>query len=165
MSRAQITLLEQRRLQAQVLQPLFAVLEEELGREPALALLSRAVERAALQAGRQAASQAPAGQPCLEHFATLVRKMAAGDALELEDLTLEDRRLSYRVRRCRYLETYAAMGLDPELAYTISCHRDEPFARGYHPGLRMQRPACLGRGDPECRFVFTWEEDRDHSSA
>ena len=161
MSQPQITLLEQRRLQAQVLAPLFAVLCEELGREHALALLGRAMERAALQAGRQAADQAPGG-PSLEHFATLVQKMAAGDALELEGLTLEGRRLSYRVRRCRYLEVYAEMGLDPELAYTISCHRDQPFARGYHPGLTMQRPACLGRGDPECRFVFTWAESTGH---
>jgi hypothetical protein len=160
MSQPSITLLEQRRLQAQVLEPLFVVLCEELGRGRALALLGRAIERAALQAGRQAASQDPGG-PNLEHFATLVRGMAAGGALELEGPTLEGRHLSYRVRRCRYLEMYAEMGLDPELAYTISCHRDEPFARGYHPGLHMQRPACLGRGDPECRFVFTWEEGKD----
>ncbi len=154
-----MSLLQRRRLEAGVFKLVFAVLAEDWGRETALQVIGRAVEGDARTAGEDFAAQAPGG-PSLEHFATILERLGQGGALELDQVELVPGRFSYRVTRCRYLEQYAEMGIDRELAYALSCRRDAAFARGYHPALVMERDSTLAQGRSQCRFVYTWRPAR-----
>ena len=156
MQKSQVPPLVQRELQAEVLGPVYEVLAERLGREEALAIIRAAMARVAEEAGRRAAAAAPDG-PSLAHFAACMQGLAmGGEALEMSKPQVQGETLTYTVSRCAYLERYQAMGLPLELGYAISCSRDGAFARGYHPGLVMERAACIGRGDGRCRFRFVW---------
>ncbi len=156
MQKTEVSPLIQRQLQAEVLGPVFEALARRLGRDEALDIIKEAMAGAATAAGRKAAAGAPAG-PSLEHFAQCMQFMAmSGQALEISGLAIKDGVLSYKVARCAYLESYQAMGLPLELGFAMSCVRDGAFAKAYHPGLAMERPACIGRGDSWCEFRFTW---------
>jgi hypothetical protein len=156
MKKTDVSPLIQRELQAEVLGPVFQVLAGRLGREQALDVIREAMTAAAFEAGQKAASAAPDG-PCLEHFAQCMQTLAmGGKALQIQDMLIKSNQLTYRVNRCAYLDRYSQMGLPRELGYAISCVRDGAFARGYHAGLKMERPACIGRGDSKCEFLFTW---------
>jgi hypothetical protein len=79
-----------------------------------------------------------------------------GRALEISGLAVRDGVLTYKVSRCAYLERYQEMGLPLELGYAMSCARDGAFAWGYHAGLTMERPSCIGQGGSGCEFRFIW---------
>jgi hypothetical protein len=156
MKKSEVAPLIQRELQAEVLRPVFEALARRLGRDEALAVIKEAMADAAAEAGRQAAQSAPDG-PSLEHFAGRMRALSMdGQALEINGLAIKDHVLTYKVSRCGYLERYQEMGLPLELGFAISCARDGAFAWGYHAGLTMERPACIGQGASQCRFRFTW---------
>lgn len=156
MKKKDVPPLIQRELQAEVLGPVFEVLAGRLDKEQAVDVIKEAMAAAAFEAGSKAASAAPEG-PCLEHFAQCMRTLSmGGKALRIEKMEIKGNRLTYQVSRCAYLERYAGMGLPRELGHAISCARDGAFARGYHAGLKMERPACIGRGDTKCEFLFTW---------
>jgi len=149
--------LQRRRLEAGVFKLVFEVLVDMQGRHVALEAIGRAVEKDARAAGASFAAQAPHG-PSLEHFATILDRLSQGGALELDQVELDSGRFAYRVTRCRYLEQYAGMGIDRELAYTLSCRRDAAFAQGYHPALVMERDSTLAQDQGQCRFVYTWRQ-------
>ncbi len=157
-SQPAISLLQRRRAQAELVARVYDVLQAEHGRQAALETIAAAVEADARAAGKAFAAQAPAG-PCLAHFATVLEVLGAGgQGLELADVEQGGDRFTYRVTRCGYLEMYAAMGIDPELAYALSCGRDYAFAMGYHPRLKLERPRTLGRGDHDCLFNYVWAD-------
>lgn len=150
-----IPLLPRRRIEAEILARVYRVLCPQVGPEKALTVIRSAVEGAAEAAGREFAAAAPEG-PCLAHFATVLDRWREGNALEIEDLRLRERELSFRVTRCAYAELYRSMGLSGKLAHTLSCSRDAAFARGYHPNLRMDREGTIVEGFGACRFRFLW---------
>lgn len=132
-------------------------LEREVGPVRALAILREAIESDARDAGAAFARLAPAG-PCLEHFATVLDRWREGGALSIADAALEKNTLAFTVTGCAYARAYMDMGLDPELGFTLSCTRDEPFARGYSPKLSMRRTQTIMQGAPSCLFTFTWSD-------
>ena len=153
MTASSVTLLERRRLEAAALKLVYDVLVERLGPAEALEIIGRAVETSALADGAYFAAQAPDG-PGLEHFATVLERLTAGGALEVEGVSLDRDSFAYTVRRCRYVEQYRAMGIGPDLAATLSCRRDAAFARGYSPDMVMERPETIAQGADACRFVY-----------
>lgn len=158
MQKSEVPPLTQRELQAEVLGPVFQTLARRVGREEALDVIREAMADAAKAAGCKAAAEAPAG-PSLEHFAQCMQTLAMdGQALAMEGLAIKSGVMTYRVARCAYLERYLAMDLPLELGFAMSCARDGAFAQGYHPGLKMERPACIGRGDDYCQFRFVWSQ-------
>jgi hypothetical protein len=81
----------------------------------------------------------------------------AGGALDFKDVSLQENTWSFTVTRCGYAELYSRMGLPPELAYAVSCLRDEHLARGYGEHLRLERSGTIVEGRPCCEFRFIWE--------
>ena len=56
--------------------------------------------------------------------------------------------LDFNVKRCRYAETYRAMGLG-EIGAILSCNRDGAFCEGYDPRIKPHpHPDDHGRGEP-----------------
>ncbi|OLN31253.1 L-2-amino-thiazoline-4-carboxylic acid hydrolase [Desulfovibrio sp. DV] len=152
-----VTLLEKRGIEAAMLADVYAVLTERLGRDAALAIIEETVARSAFAAGQAFAATAPDG-PTLAHFATVANLWQRGEALCIENVRQTSERLSFDVTRCRYAESYRAMGLPEELVMRISCLRDGAFAAGYSPALAFSRPATIASGASSCPFTFTWND-------
>jgi len=153
-----ITQFQRRRIEAEILADVHAVLRETMPGPEAVATIARATARAARRAGAAFAAAAPGG-PSLEHFFGVVALWRAGGALDVQDVALEGRTLRLTVTRCAYADLYLKdMGLSPELAQALSCSRDEAFAQGYSPRLRMERPRTLAQGAPHCSFLYRWED-------
>jgi hypothetical protein len=51
---------------------------------------------------------------------------------------------------------YERLGMK-ELGFCLSCSRDEAFARGFNPRLRLARSQTIMQGAPFCDFHFTLE--------
>ncbi len=152
-----VTQFQRRRIEAEILAEVHAALCESMPGPQAVALVARATARAARAAGAAFAAAAPGG-PGLEHFAGVVEAWRAGGALDVQDVRLDGRTLRLTVTRCAYAGLYIAeMGLSPELAQALSCSRDEAFARGYSPCLRMERSRTIAQGAPRCEFLFRWD--------
>ena len=155
MSETTIPLLEQRRIEAGMLAQVYDTLCADQGPDAALRIIRATLERAAEAAGQAFAAKAQGG-PCLKHFATVLDLWRGTGALDIEDVRLEGNELTFRVVGCRYAEAYRDMGLPEELVRTLSCVRDEPFARGYSDRLRLDRPETIAAGHPACGFRFIW---------
>lgn len=138
----------------------YEVLRAKHGREQALQVIADAVRADALAAGAAFAASAEHG-PSLKHFATVLDVLKGdGEDLVVHYLAFEHGDLCYRVSRCKYLDAYAEMSIEPELAYLLSCHRDYGFAEGYDARLTMERSRTLGKGDAECTFRYTWQANQ-----
>jgi 8-oxo-dGTP diphosphatase len=92
--------------------------------------------------------------PVLLAVGRLVREVWAEDgAMTLEMLEETGQRLSFNVTRCRYAELYDRLGVK-DLGFCLSCNRDEAFAQGFDPGLKLVRTQTIMEGAPWCDFRF-----------
>jgi hypothetical protein len=153
MSTPAIPQIERRRIEAELLERLRAVLAPELGQERTLELLRRASWDAAQQAGAAFAKTAPQG-PNLAHFATILERWREGNALDIAGVRISGDELTFRVTRCAYAEAYRAMGLSSDMADIASCCRDFGFAKGYSERLTLTRSETIAQGTSECLFQF-----------
>ncbi len=152
MSDTTIPLLRIREIQAGLTGRIFDALVRHVGTEKARSILKEAIEEDARAAGSNLARDR--GRNDLETFAAVIREVWARDgALELEDLTIRESVLTFRVVRCRYAEMYARLGLR-DLGTILSCARDAAFAQGFNPSFRMERSRIIMAGEPCCDFRF-----------
>lgn len=150
-----MNMLAVRTAQASLAARIFESLANAVGADQARAVLADAVQKDAHCAGAAFARLAPQA-PSLAHFATVLERWREGGALAIEDVALAGNTLSFAVKDCAYARAYADMGLDLELAFILSCSRDEPFAHGYSPRLSMERSRTIMQGAPACLFTFSW---------
>ena len=150
----EIPVLEKRRLQAEVIGPIFKEMAETLGREAAEQILDRAIRQAAIAEGQNHAKQMPTDVPPLRNFIVLFENWKAGGALEVEVHHESDTRFDFDVTRCKYAEMYQAMGLG-EIGHLLSCNRDGTFCEGFHPDLQLQRDQTIMKGASCCTFRYS----------
>lgn len=153
-----ISILEQRRIEAAFAKGIYEEMEAELGKEQAQRILSRAVIKLAKQAAAEMAKEAPEGKADLAHFVNIQPRWTREDALRVEVLRQDGTHFDFNVTRCRYAETYKAMGL-AELGAILSCNRDGAFCEGYDPRLKMTRTQTIMGGASHCDFRYRWEEE------
>jgi hypothetical protein len=156
-----IPVLEKRRLQAQVIKPIWEELVARLGTEQARDILDRAIRRAAVDEGRALAAAAPGGDTGMHAFIRLYDQWKTGGALETTTLRADDQAFDFDVTRCRYAEMYREMGLEA-IGDLLSCNRDGTFVQGYNPEIVMERKHTIMQGNACCTFRYrlesgTWE--------
>jgi hypothetical protein len=149
--------LTKRRLQAQVIGPIFAEMVAEIGEEKAAAILDRAIRKAAIAEGREFARRAPDGVTSMADFIKLYELWTADGGLEIKVLEASDTRFDFDVTRCRYAETYKEMGLG-QIGHLISCNRDGTFCQGYDPNIMLERKQTIMQGAPSCTFRYTYRK-------
>ena len=152
-----ITILEQRRIEAGIVKPIYDVLVQELGTERARALIGEAIRRAARQAG-ETLSEEFGGATTLLTFARVLDRWKEGDAYEMEVLAETDRQFDFNIRRCGYAEMYKKMGLG-EIGHLLSCQRDGALCEGYDPKIKMTRTQTIMQGGTHCDFRFSYQEE------
>jgi L-2-amino-thiazoline-4-carboxylic acid hydrolase-like protein len=155
-----IPTLTKRRLQAQVIGPIFAEMVAQIGEEKAWSILDAAIRRAAVSEGREFARQAPGGVTSMAHFIQLFDLWTADGALEIEVLEASDDRFDFNVTRCRYAETYREMGLG-KIGHLLSCNRDGTFCVGYDRKISLERKQTIMQGASCCTFRYTYEKSAE----
>ena len=153
----EIGILTRRRIEAEIIAPIYDELKQEIGEATAQALLRRAIRRAAIRAGEHLAAATPGGAN-LETFQDIQRLWTKDDALKVEVLHASAESYDINIRRCRYAEMYRAMGLG-ELGSVLSCERDGAFCEGYDPRIKLTRTQTIMQGADHCDFRYRFEPE------
>lgn len=153
----EIPTLMKRRLQAQVIGPIYAEMVAEIGMEKAAAILDAAIRKAAIAEGRHFAERA-GGETSMADFVRLYELWTHDGALEIEVLRANDEAFDFNVTRCRYAETYKEMGLG-NIGHLLSCNRDGTFCEGYDPKIALERKQTIMEGAPCCTFRYSRKRD------
>jgi hypothetical protein len=154
----ELPVLLKRRLQAEVIGPIHAELVAELGRERADAILDAAIKKAAIAEGKSFAAKAPGGQTSMADFIKLYEMWTKGGSLEVEVQEASDTTFNFDVTRCKYAETYKAMGLG-HIGHLMSCNRDGTFCQGYDPAIKLERKHTIMAGSPRCTFRYSYKKE------
>lgn len=153
----QVPVLLKRQLQAEVIGPIHAELVKQLGEERAAQILDAAVRNAAIAEGRSFAAKAEGCTPSMADFVQLFELWTKNGSLEIEVLAQSDTQFDFNVTRCRYAETYNAMGLG-HIGHLMSCNRDAGFCQGYDPKMKLERAQTIMAGAKCCTFRYSRED-------
>ena len=157
----EIGILQQRKIEAEIIKPIYEIMKREFGLEKAKAIIEEAVTDAAVSAGKSYAQKEPNGTS-VESFVSLQYLWEKDDALEIDVINNDHERYDYNVKRCRYAEMYHEMGLD-EIGFLLSCNRDSKFIEGYAPHVKLIRSHTIMNGDGFCDFRYQLQEQEDKS--
>ena len=150
-----LSMLEKRRIEAELLKEVYETLKASHGEEVAKSTISESVRRSAIEQARQFAAAAPGGTS-LKAFQDVMPLWTKDGALEIEVKEQTDTTFVFNVVRCRYAETYKAMGLG-EIGHLLSCNRDGAFCEGYDPKLKLDRSQTIMQGASHCDFKYRYE--------
>jgi len=157
MAKTDLPILEQRRIEANIIKPIYDEMVARLGHEQAAEILSAAITRDSIeQAQAYAASEEGAND--LEGFHALLPQWKANGALEMDMLRETPQEVHYNVTRCKYAEMYREMGLE-EIGHILSCGRDGTFCTGYNPSIKLERTQTIMQGAPHCDFRYRWDPE------
>ena len=149
----ELGILARRKIEAEIIAPVYDEIRKAVGEDKARDILRRAIRRAAIDAGTEMASRA-AGGADLESFKAILPLWTKDDALTIEVVDDKPGVLDFNVRRCRYAETYRAMGLG-EIGDILSCNRDGAFCEGYDPRIKLTRTQTIMGGASALRLPLS----------
>ena len=156
MAKTDLPMLEQRRIEANILKPVYEQMEERLRAEKAQEILGAAVIRNSVAQG-QAYAEGLEDTGLLAFRDTMAQWKASG-ALEMEMLKQDAEEVHFNVTRCKYSEMYREMGLG-HIGHLLSCNRDGTFCTGFNPNIKLERTQTIMGGASHCDFRYRIEED------
>jgi hypothetical protein len=148
----ELGILARRKIEAAIIAPIYDEMRRAIGEEKARDILRRAIRRAAIDAGAEFASRADDGAD-LESFKAILPLWIKDDALTIEVIDEKPGVFDFNVKRCRYAETYRAMGL-ADIGDILSCNRDGAFCEGYDSRIKLTRTQTIMRGASHCDFRY-----------
>ncbi len=154
----ELGILARRRIEAAIIAPIYDEMRKAIGEAKAREILHNAIRRAAIEAGAKMAARAPSGAD-LESFKAILHLWTKDDALAIEVLDEAPGVLDFNVRRCRYAETYRAMGLG-DIGDILSCNRDGAFCEGYDSRIKLTRTQTIMGGASHCDFRYRSDPPR-----
>jgi len=147
-----IPLIEQVKIQAQVLVPLVKALQAELGEERANAIIRKALGDLYRKYGEKW-WRGQGTQDLGEKMASAFARFAAGDALEYAVVKHAPDAFDVNVTRCRYAEFYREIGA-PELGFLLTCSADVLMTEGFGADVRLTRTQTIMQGADHCDFRY-----------
>jgi hypothetical protein len=151
-----IPVIDQAKIQAQVLVPLVKVLEQELGKERAHALVRSALGDIYRRLGEQW-WRAKASRHVGESMASAFASFAQGEAIDYSVRAQSPDRYEIDVTACRYAQFYQELG-EPELGFLLICSSDFPFAEGFGADIKLTRTQTIMQGASHCDFRYMREK-------
>ena len=154
-----IPVIQQAKIQAQVLVPLVKALQAELGEERANALVRSAlgdIYRRYGEAFSRTKNEKNLGRMMASAWATYAR----GDALDYRVLEQSQDAFGIDVTGCRYAEFYKELG-EPELGFLLVCHADFTTAEGFGPDIKLTRTQTIMQGASHCDFRYRRQREQD----
>jgi predicted hydrocarbon binding protein len=147
--------IEKRAIEALAIAPVIRAVSQRIGRDEALAILQAVNQQEASRRGRRMAEKMERND--IEELVDEVAGWGRGGVWEMEVLEQTPTTYFFNVTRCPYYEKYREMGLE-EFGVGFSCCRDEPFARGFNPQLRLERTETIMEGADHCDFRYYLED-------
>jgi hypothetical protein len=148
----ELGILARRKIEAGIIAAIYDEMRKAIGEVKAREILRKTIRRAAIAAGAEMAARAP-GRADLESFKTIQPLWTKDDALTIEVLADAPGVFDFNVTRCRYAETYRAIGLG-DIGDLISCNRDGAFCEGYDPRIKLTRTQTIMGGASHCDFRY-----------
>jgi hypothetical protein len=153
-----IPVIEQAKIQAQVLVPHVKALQAELGEERANALVRKALGDVYRRLGEEW-WRAKESRHVGERMASAIASFAEGDALDYSVRAQSQDTYEFDVTGCRYAQFYKELG-EPELGFLLVCSSDFPFAEGFGPDIKLTRTQTIMQGASHCDFRYRRQKDR-----
>jgi hypothetical protein len=147
----EITRIEKRAIEAQAIAPVIEMVSRKLGPAEALEILKEVNQQEAYARGQHVARTT--GLSTIDELAKDVGTWGEGGVWKMEVLEQTSTTYFFNVHRCPYYEKYKELGLET-LGIQLSCCRDEPFARGLDPKLRLVRTQTIMEGADFCDFRY-----------
>lgn len=144
--------IEKRAIEAAAIVPIIQAVAQRIGKEEALAILQEVNENEAFKRGESIRNQP--GHTGIPELVEDVATWGIGGKLEMDVLEQTSNSYYFNITRCPYYEKYRATGL-VEYGVAFSCCRDKPFARGFHPQLKLERSQTIMEGAEYCDFRYT----------
>jgi L-2-amino-thiazoline-4-carboxylic acid hydrolase len=151
-----IPLIEQVKIQAQVLVPLVQALQAELGEERANAIIRKALGDLYRKYGEKW-WRTQGARNLGEKIASAFEMFAAGDALEYEVVKQAPDAFDVNVTECRYAQFYNKIGA-PELGFLLTCSADFAHAEGFGAGVQLTRTQTIMQGASHCDFRYVLKQ-------
>jgi len=148
--------LERRRIEANIIAPIYEVMKRELGQERAAEIIREAIAVDARKSGAEFAAQTTGG-PSLAAFIGIQELWTKDDALITTTREESATVFAFDVTSCAYSRMYSEMGLS-EIGGLLSCVRDAEFIAGYDPTMTMTRTQTLMQGASHCDFRYVTRE-------
>lgn len=148
----EIGILQRRRIEANVIEPIYRILKRDYGQERAAEVIQEAITEDARKAGARFAAREPGGAN-LKTFIAIQDLWKMDDALETTTHAEGEEFYSYDVHRCAYADMYKSMGL-AEIGSLLSCVRDYEFIAGYDPSVELTRTQTVMEGASHCDFRY-----------
>ena len=148
-----ISLLDEARLQADILIPVLNALRKRIGADNANWIVFGAL-RNKLRTYYQELSIRTDGGP-REKWTAMSSAMFAkiGSDIDIEWINTELESLTFNVKRCRYAELFREMG-EPELGSVLMCELDNHIALAAGSEIELVRKTTLMHGDGCCEFRY-----------
>jgi hypothetical protein len=149
-----IPLLDQVRIQAQMLVPLVKALQAEMGEERANALVRKALGQRFREYGEKW-WRAQGERSLGDKVASAFQLFAAGDALDYTVIKDTPEAFELNVTGCRYAEFYKKLGV-PELGFLLTCSGDVDFfaAQGFGDAAQLTITQTIMQGASHCDFRY-----------
>lgn len=147
-----IPVIQQAKIQAQVLVPLIKAMQAELGEERANDLVRRALADLYRRYGEEfwrTKNEKNLGNAMASAFATYARD----DALDYRVIEQSHDAFEIDVTRCRYAEFFKELG-EPELGFLLVCSADFETAAGFDPDIKLMRTQTIMQGATHCDFRY-----------
>lgn len=154
-----LAMLTKRRIEAEILGHVYAVLKARDGAASAQQVIGDAVRRSSIEQAKAFADE-QGGKTSLDSFIAISVHWEKGDALKLRVNKQTPTEYAFDVVRCQYAEMYKAMGLH-EIGHLLSCQRDATFCEGYNPDLHFSRSQTIMQGASHCDFHYTYTPPAD----
>ena len=147
-----VPVIQQAKIQAQVLVPLVKALQAELGEVRANALVREALGDIYCRYGEEiwrTKNEKNLGKIMASGLATFARE----DALDYRVIEQSQDAFEFDVTGCRYAEFYKELG-EPELGFLLVCSADFPMAEGFGPDIKFMRTQTIMQGASHCDFRY-----------
>ena len=154
-----LPILQQRRIEANILKHVYENLSERFGKEQAREIVQETVSQSAIEQGKTFADQID-GDPNLKDFYDILPLWSRDGALEIDVLEVSPNKLDFNVKRCRYAEMYREMGIG-EIGDLLSCQRDGDFCIGYNAEIEFRRTQTIMGGASHCDFRYSLVQDQE----
>lgn len=147
-----LPMLEQRRIEAQIVKNIYDVLLERHGEKEANKAIEIAIKKAAIEQGEKF-RKLNGKEPSLDDFAQLGKLWEMGGALKRKMHKKTEKHLEYDITHCAYADMYKQMGL-AKIGHLLSCNRDGTFCIGYNPKMKLTRTQTIMEGAAHCDFRY-----------
>ena len=158
-----IPLIEQVKIQAQILVPLVKALQAELGEERANAMVRKAIGGLYRKYGEKW-WRAQSESKFDEKLGKTWGWFAAGDALDYKVVKQTTDTFELNVTGCRYAEFYKEIGA-PEIGFLLTCSADDQFAEGFGSDVQLTRTQTIMQGASHCDFRYALKKNPSKGAA